>query len=54
VLNTFAVPQPSENLLLLVLKFWGNNDRYGLAYSFLSRVAEDALRALIPSGDNAI
>src|SRR5262249_26578425 len=52
--NPGAPPDLLDNLRLLVQPVRRNQNGAGLAYRFLSRVAEHPLRALVPTSDDAI
>src|SRR4029434_6024817 len=54
MVHTFATLEPRENVRLFVLAVRRNEHRNGLADGFLGRVAEQTLRAFIPTGDNAV
>src|SRR5262245_1679153 len=54
VVDAFAALDASENLGLLTLAFGRNDNRDRLAYDFLRPIPEQALRSLVPAGDDAV
>jgi hypothetical protein len=54
MVHTFATLEPPENFRLFLLAVRRNQHRNGLADGFLGRVAEQTLRAFVPTGDNAV
>src|SRR3984893_3269295 len=53
MLDTLAAPDTFENCRLLIMPVRRNQNRDRLAYHFLGRIAEDSLRAVVPTGDYA-
>jgi hypothetical protein len=54
VVDALTPAKAFENFNLLVVSLWRNQDRDRLAYNLLGRIAEQAFRAGVQSGDNAI
>ena len=54
MVHTFATLEPRENFRFFLLALRRNKHRNGPADGFLGRVAEQALSAFVPTGDNAV
>src|SRR5215831_9882829 len=54
MVRAFATLEPPENFSLFLLAVGKNEHRNGPADGFLGGVAEQALRAFVPTGDNAL
>jgi hypothetical protein len=54
MLDTLAAPDTFENRRLLIMPVRRNQNHDRLAYHFLGRIAEDSLRAVVPTGDYAV
>src|SRR5215813_6576692 len=54
MVHAFATLEPRQNFSFFLLAVRRNEHRNGPADGFLGRVAEQALRAFVPTGDNAV